>query len=199
MISRYFLLLKWSFLCPGTSVLGQPVVRLERRHILHSWTCPHLVGKVLVIAPDSHWASRVSSNFFAFCLQGLWTLLLWYSAAAVFPSQDWLCSSQKNGCLHRAVYGRSSCQNHISGELFVIAFLSDVLLKSFLLKQLVLFQCTVVILVCNCLYWKMVSLWEWHVMNNVYSCKLGPALGWGRNETWQGTTSRNRLWAHAPI
>lgn len=35
-------------------MLGQPVVRLERRHILHSCTCPHLVGKVLVIAPDSH-------------------------------------------------------------------------------------------------------------------------------------------------
>ena len=144
------------------------------------------------------WAGGVSLHFCIFCLQGLWTLLLWCSAAAVAPSQDWLCSSQKNDCLHRAVYGRSSCQNPVSGELFVIALLSDVLLKSFLLEHLVLFQCTVVILVCNCLYWKMASLQEWHVMNDVYSHKLGPTLGWGRNQTWQGTISGNRQWAHAP-
>ena len=41
-------------LCPVTSVLGLSVVRLESRHTLHFRTCPHLVGKVLVVAPDSH-------------------------------------------------------------------------------------------------------------------------------------------------
>lgn len=111
------------------------------------------------------------------------------TTAAVSPSQDWLCSSQKNDCLHRAVYERSPCQNPVSGELFVIAFPSDVLLKSFLLEQLMLFQCGVVILACNHWERKMASLQEWHVMYIVYSCKLGQALGWGGNETWQGISS----------
>lgn len=35
-------------------MLGLPVVRLESSHTLRSWTRPHLVGKVLVVAPDSH-------------------------------------------------------------------------------------------------------------------------------------------------
>lgn len=73
--------------------------------------------------------------------------------------------------------GEVPAEHPISEELFVIAFLSDVLLKSFLLEQLVLFQCTVVLLVCNCLHWKMASPQEQHVMNKVYSCKSGPALG----------------------
>lgn len=43
----------------------------------------------------------------------------------------------------------------------------------------------------------MASLQERHVMNDVYSCKLGPALGSGGNNAWQGTASGNRLCAHA--
>ena len=65
--------------------------------------------------------------------------------------------------------GEGAAKHPILGELFVIAFLLDLLLKSFLLEQLVLFQRTVVLLVCNCLLWKMASLWEQLVMNNVYS------------------------------
>lgn len=40
--------------------------------------------------------------------------------------------------------GEGAAKHPILGDLFVIAFLLDVLLKSFLLEQLVLFQCTVV-------------------------------------------------------
>lgn len=54
MISRCSGLLKRSFLSPGTSALGLPMVRWDSRHPPHSWTLPNLAGKVLVIAPDSH-------------------------------------------------------------------------------------------------------------------------------------------------
>lgn len=131
------LLLKWLFLCWGTPLAA---VRLESQHAFHSGTCPHLIGKVLVIAPDSHFGLvefHTVSVSSASC--GLWTLLLWCTTAAVSLSHGCLCSSQKNGCPRRALHERNPCQNLVSGELFAIAFPSDVLLKGFLLEQLILF------------------------------------------------------------
>ena len=57
-------------------MLGLPVVRLESRHTLCSWRHPYLVGKVLAIAPDSHFGLvefhpiSVSSAFRVFELSG---------------------------------------------------------------------------------------------------------------------------------
>lgn len=47
-------LLKMTDFASRTSVLGVRVVRLDSRHTLHSWAHPHLLGKVLVIAPESY-------------------------------------------------------------------------------------------------------------------------------------------------
>lgn len=114
-----------------TSVLGVSVVRLDSRHTLHSWAHPYLLGKVLVITPDSYFG-LVEFHLFQHLLPSRPlnpSSVAGSSSTVLSPSKDWLCSSQKNDFLHRAVYGRSSCQNSVSGELFVIAFLSDMLLK----------------------------------------------------------------------
>lgn len=146
-------LLKMTDFASRTSVLGVRVVRLDSRHTLHSWAHPHLLGKVLVIAPESYFRLVEFHPFQCLLPSGRLNPSSVAGSSSSVPksglalqlSEERLStqSSLWEKFLPKLHFRRAVCNSfpfrYVINKLF------------FFLEQFVLFQCAVVTLVCSCL------------------------------------------------